>query len=64
MIYSKHQAAQKFGVSTKTIERKIAAGLMPYHKIGSRVVFDDDDLESFWDKCRVAAREQGCENSK
>jgi excisionase family DNA binding protein len=52
MAYNKTQAAQRLGVSTKTIERLITAGNLSCHKIGSRILFDDNDLETFWDAHR------------
>lgn len=53
MIYSKKDVAKKFGISLKTVERKVADGSLPHHEIGSRILFDDGDLNIFWDKCRA-----------
>jgi excisionase family DNA binding protein len=52
MAYSKAQAAQKLGVSEKTLDRQIVSGNLSYHKIGSRILFDEEDLESYWNSCR------------
>ena len=52
MIYSKKQVANKYGVSVKTVERKVTDGSLPFHQIGSRVLFDDNDLEIFWKSCQ------------
>ena len=52
MIYTKKQVADKYGISVKTVERKVIDGSLPYHSIGSRVLFDDNDLEVFWRSCQ------------
>jgi len=56
MVYSKHSVAEKFGVSTKTIERAVNDGSLPFHRIGSRILFDDDDIKTFWDKCKSQSK--------
>lgn len=52
MAYTKKQAAQKLGVSEKTLDMQIISGNLSCHRIGGRVLFDDNDLSAFWDKCR------------
>jgi excisionase family DNA binding protein len=52
MIFSKRQTAEKLGISVKTLERKIIDGSIPIHKIGKKILIDQTDLETFWQKCR------------
>jgi len=61
MALSKKQAAEKLGISTKTLERKIADGSIPFYKIGKRVLLDQNDLDSFWKKCRHISERMGGE---
>jgi excisionase family DNA binding protein len=51
MVYSKQEAAEKLKVSTITIDRNRRTGKLPYHKIGSRVVFTQEDLDKFLKLC-------------
>jgi len=55
MIFNKKQAAKELKVSTITVDRLRREGKMPYHKIGSRVIFTSDDLDNFLNSCAVPA---------
>jgi len=55
MIFNKKQAAKELKVSTITVDRLRREGKMPYHKIGSRVIFTSNDLEIFLNSCAVPA---------
>ena len=56
MIFSKKSAAEKLGISEKSLERLVIAGLISCHRIGRRVLFDEDDLSDFWTSCRQPIR--------
>jgi excisionase family DNA binding protein len=58
MIYTKATVAEKLNISVKTLERKIFAGEISYHKIGRRVLFDEIDVEKFWESCRRPAKKE------
>ena len=53
--------AAHLGVSTSTVRRLLADGVLPHHRIGKRIVFTSDDLEKFLSACAKPARsvEQG-----
>jgi excisionase family DNA binding protein len=57
-VYSKKELATRLGVCVKTLERKIFAGEISYHKIGNRVLFDEIDVEKFWESCRRPAKKE------
>ena len=59
MVLSKKEAAAKLGVSIKTLERKIFDGSISIHRIGKRILIDQNDLDSFWNNCRQSAKETG-----
>jgi excisionase family DNA binding protein len=46
------------GVSPHTIRAWARRGLLPYHKLGRRLVFDRGDLERFLAANRVEARSE------
>jgi len=53
MLLSKKELAKYFGVSTKTIERKIAEGLLShYFKIGKVLRFDEESINELLKNCR------------
>jgi excisionase family DNA binding protein len=52
MAYTKKQAAQKLGVSEKTLDRQILSGNLSCHRIGKRILFDEQDLTDYWNSCR------------
>jgi len=41
------ETADRLGVSPKTVRRQIAAGDLPAHRIGRRVLIDPRDLDLF-----------------
>jgi len=53
MALTKKQAAEKLGISVKTLERKIFDGSLPCYRIGSRVLLDSTDVDAYWKKCRL-----------
>ena len=57
MLLSKKELAKYLGVSTKTIERKINEGLIPFFKIGSVIRFDEDSVKTLLEHCRHNAKE-------
>ena len=57
MLLSKKELAKKLGVSTKTVERKINEGLIPYYKIGSVIRFDENSINVLLEHCRRNAKE-------
>ena len=57
MLLSKKELAKRLGVSTKTIERKINEGLIPYYKIGSVLRFDENSINELLKHCRHPAKE-------
>ena len=51
LVYRKRGAAEQLGVSVSTIERWMRRGLIPFTKIGPRMVlFHRDDLAEFADE--------------
>jgi predicted DNA-binding transcriptional regulator AlpA len=46
------------GVSVATINRRKRNGLLPHHKIGSRVVLTPEDVQEFLDSCKVDAKKE------
>jgi len=54
IIYTKRTAAKALGVSIRTISRAMDAGLLPYRRLGARVIFTDSDLTSYLNACAVS----------
>jgi excisionase family DNA binding protein len=52
MAINKKEAAKRLGVSEKTVDRQIACGNLSYHRIGRRILFDEQDLADYWTLCR------------
>jgi len=57
MLLSKKELAKKLGVSTKTIERKISEGILPFYKIGTLIRFDENSINVLLEHCRHNAKE-------
>jgi excisionase family DNA binding protein len=55
MLFSKKLAAEKLGISEKTLTRKIIDGSISCYKIGRRILFDQNSLDEFLVKCRKPA---------
>jgi excisionase family DNA binding protein len=53
---SLREAAPVLGVSPHTIRAWARQRILPYHKLGRRLVFDRADLENFLTARRVEAR--------
>jgi len=49
-------AAANLGVSPATVRRLVRAGTLAYVRIGDRVLFRPQDLESFIESCRISAK--------
>jgi len=48
------ELALRLGISRRTLENWRGLGLgPPFHKLGSRVVYDPEDIEKWLNKCRV-----------
>jgi excisionase family DNA binding protein len=52
-IFTKTEASDFLKVSVMTIGRKRNEGLLPFHKIGDRVVFTAGDIEAFLKNCEA-----------
>lgn len=46
-MVTKHDVAERLRLSVKTIERLIASGALPVHRIGNRVRISSDDYHAF-----------------
>jgi len=54
-VFNKKTAAKILGISTETIDRYRKNGKLPYHQIGSRIVFTENDLSVFLNACAIPA---------
>jgi predicted site-specific integrase-resolvase len=52
-VYSKKDAAKALNISVETLDRYKKLGKVPYHQIGDRVVFTENDLVAFLENCAV-----------
>ena len=59
MLLSKKELAKYLGISTKTVERKIAEGLIPFYKIGKVLRFDQESINELLKHCRRNGNEGG-----
>jgi excisionase family DNA binding protein len=57
-LISIKELAALVGVSVPTINRRKRDGLLPHHKIGSRVVLTPEDVTAFLDSCKVSAKKE------
>jgi len=57
MLLSKKELAKYLGVSTKTIERKINEGKIPFYKIGKILRFDQNSIDELLKNCRRNSKE-------
>jgi excisionase family DNA binding protein len=52
-IFDKRGAAEYLGgISVETLDRYRKRGLLPYRKIGDRVLFTQEDLDTFLENCK------------
>jgi excisionase family DNA binding protein len=58
-LLSQRETAAVLGVSVKTVIRLVRAGQLIPVRIGSRTLFDPDDLDSFIKSCKRTARSDG-----
>ena len=49
------EAAKYLGISEPTINRKKDQGIIPFSKLGGRVVFSKKDLDEYFKKCKSTA---------
>lgn len=52
-LYSRGEAAGVLHISTRTLDRMIAQGVISVVRIGGRVLVDAADLDAYIDRCRV-----------
>ena len=53
-LRSREQSAKQLNISTRNLDYLLAAGDLPYIKIGRRILLDPQDLQKF-----IAARKVG-----
>jgi excisionase family DNA binding protein len=51
------EAAQRLGVSPYTLRSWLRARRLPYHRLGRRIVLDQEDVRQFLLRHRVEARD-------
>ena len=51
-FYSKLELAMKLGICTRTLDNLIRDGRISYLKVGSRVIFSQQDLDTFIERNR------------
>ena len=54
LTFGEAAAARRLGVSYSTLLRRRMKGLVPFYRVGSRVLYDDECLAEFLQKSRVA----------
>jgi excisionase family DNA binding protein len=54
-VFNKKEAAKALNISVETLNRYKKAGKLPFHQIGDRVVFTENDLLTFLETCAVPA---------
>jgi len=54
-LYNKKNAAQALGISVETLDRYKKNGKLPFHQIGDRILFTENDLNTFIDACAVSS---------
>jgi hypothetical protein len=54
-VFSRRGAAEYLSISGETLDRYRKKGMLPYHKIGDRIIFTISDLLTFLDACSVPA---------
>jgi len=54
-IFNKRGAAQALGVSVETLDRYKKNGRLPFHQIGNRIVYTENDLSTFLESCAIPA---------
>lgn len=46
-LYSKEELAKRFGVSAKTIGRRIDEGMLRHHRIGNQIRISEEDALNY-----------------
>jgi excisionase family DNA binding protein len=59
---TKKEAARILGIGTITLDRHRRKGNITYRKIGARVIFTQDDIDTFLERCRIPARIKEVQN--
>jgi predicted site-specific integrase-resolvase len=54
-VCSRRAAAKFLCISGETLDRYRKSGKLPYHKIGDRILFTENDLLTFLDACSIPA---------
>ena len=54
-IYNKKELARELRVSVETVDRLRKSGQMPYHSVGTRIVFTEQDKTDYLALCATAA---------
>jgi len=54
-IFNKRGAAKALGVSVETLDRYKKNGRLPFHQIGNRIVYTENDLTAFLESCAIPA---------
>ena len=49
------EASKYLGISEPTINRKKADGIIPFSKLGGRVIFSKKELDEYYKKCKSTA---------
>lgn len=52
------EAADLLGVSPFTLRKRLRDKVIPYYKVGRRIVLDRCDLEAYFARCRKEALHQ------
>jgi len=61
-IFTRKEAAEFLCISIRTLDRKREEGILPFHKIGDRIVFTESDINAFLDTC--ASQRKATEDEK
>jgi excisionase family DNA binding protein len=49
------EASKQLGISPSTLYHLVAARKITHHRIGSKILFDEDDIAGFKAACRISA---------
>ena len=60
-IYTRKEAAKFLRISIETLDRCRRRGILPFRKIGDRIVFTENDLETLLTACANSGKATGGE---
>jgi excisionase family DNA binding protein len=63
-LFTIHDVAPLLKISEITVRRFIKDHSIPYHKIGKKYFFTDEDLQAYFTKVAVPMREEFYDNTK